>query len=155
MSTHDRYATTPSHATRVVTALRDYRAAEQAMRHRTREAMKMGETDLRALRFLLRAESDGRLVTPADLGAHLGMKSSSITIMLDRLTASGHVSRRPHPSDRRSITITATPGADEEVRHTLGQMHERMLAAAAALDDTQADVVGRFLARVAETLDRA
>jgi hypothetical protein len=69
-------------------------------------------------------------------------------------TTPSHVSRRPHPSDRRSITITATPGADEEVRHTLGQMHERMLAAAASLDKRQADVVGHFLSRLPDTSTR-
>lgn len=155
MSGHYWYETAPSHVVRVLDALRDYRAAEQAMRRRTRESMKMGETDLRALRFLLKAEAEGRLATPADLGAHLGMKSSSITIMLDRLTASGHVGRRPHPSDRRSITITATPGADEEVRHTLGLMHQRMLEAAAGLDDAEAETVGRFLAELTDVLDDA
>lgn len=144
----------PPHALRVIESLRDYRAAERAMRLRTREAMKMGEADLKALRFLLKAESEGRAVTPTDLRAHLGMKSSSITIMLDRLTASGHVRRAPHPTDRRSLLITATPGADEEVRHTLARMHERMLAVAAALDGGQAASVTRFLERLTDAVDR-
>lgn len=154
MPEHPWFETAPASSVRVLQSLRTYRAVEQAMRRRTRESMKMGEADLRALRFLLRAEEEGRLATPADLAALLGMKSSSITIMLDRLTASGHVQRAPHPNDRRSIVITATPGADEEVRETLGQMHERLLAVAASLDEDQARVVGAFLGRLTETLDR-
>ncbi len=154
MSGESGPGTASPHALRVIESLRDYRAAERAMRLRTREAMKMGEADLKALRFLLKAEAEGRPVTPTELRTYLGMKSSSVTIMLDRLTASGHVRRAPHPTDRRSLLITATPGADEEVRHTLARMHERMLAVAAGLDDPQADTVTAFLARLTAAVDR-
>ncbi|GAB3586116.1 hypothetical protein GCM10027406_35590 [Leifsonia lichenia] len=148
------YETAPASSVRLLRSLRTYRAAEQAMRRRTRESMKMGEADLRALRFLLRTEAEGRLATPNDLAVLLGMKSSSITIMLDRLTASGHIRRSAHPTDRRSIVITATPGADEEVRETLGDMHRRLLAVAASLDEDDAGVVTAFLGRVTASLDR-
>ncbi|GMA32099.1 hypothetical protein [Litorihabitans aurantiacus] len=40
----------------VLSLLRRYREAERAMRARTRDSMGMGETDLIALRFLLRAK---------------------------------------------------------------------------------------------------
>lgn len=147
----NRRDTSPD-AVRVIEAMSDYQAAEQAMRRRTRESMRMGEADLRALRFLLRRESEGRPVTPADLASALGIKSSSVTVMLDRLTASGHVRRGPHPTDRRSLVITATPGADEEVRLTLGEMHARMLAVAASLDERQATAVTTFLRSLTDTL---
>jgi DNA-binding MarR family transcriptional regulator len=137
----------------VLNALREYRAAEQAMRRRTRESMRMGENDLRALRFLLKRQNDGEPATPADLGALLELKSSSVTAMLDRLTIAGWVSRRPHPRDRRSLVIVATPGADEEVRHTLEAMHRRMLAAASQLDEREAEVVTAFLGRMSEAID--
>lgn len=129
----------------VLTELRAYRAAEEAMRRRTRESMKMGENDLTALRFLLKAQREGRVVTPGALAEHLGMKSASVTVMLDRLTRSGHLSRQPHPTDRRSLAVTATPGSDDEVRQTLGEMHGRMMAVAAGLDAHAADVVRTFL----------
>lgn len=153
MSSESGESSAPSRGARVIESLRDYRAAERAMRLRTREAMKMGEADLRALRFLLRAETEGRPVTPTELRAHLGLKSSSVTMMLDRLTASGHIRRAPHPSDRRSLIITATPGADDEVRHTLDRMHERMLGAAGSLDAAQAEAVTAFLHRLTGALD--
>jgi len=148
MSEAPWYDTAPAHAVRVVASLREYRTAEQAMRRRTRESMRMGEADLKALRFLLKAEAEGRHATPAALGAHLSIKSSSVTAMLDRLAASGHVTRHPHPQDRRSLTIRATPGADEEVRHTLAAMHRRMLDVAAGLDPRAAAVVAGFLAQL-------
>ena len=118
------------------------------MRRRTRESMRMGENDLRALRFLLKRQAEGEPVTPAELGALLKLKSSSVTVMLDRLTVAGWVTRRPHPSDRRSLVIIATPGADEEVRHTLEAMHRRMLEAAGDLGEREAVVVCEFLGRM-------
>jgi DNA-binding MarR family transcriptional regulator len=129
----------------VMNELQAYRAAEEAMRRRTRESMKMGENDLTALRFLLKAQREGRVVTPGALAEHLSMKSASVTVMLDRLTKSGHVSRAPHPSDRRSLAVLATPGSDAEVRATLGDMHSRMMEAAGHLDDREAQVVRDFL----------
>ncbi|WPO85695.1 MarR family transcriptional regulator [Herbiconiux sp. KACC 21604] len=133
-----------------MTELRAYRAAEEAMRRRTRESMKMGENDLTALRFLLKAQREGRVVTPGALAEHLGMKSASVTVMLDRLTRSGHLSREPHPTDRRSLAVTATPGSDEEVRQTLGEMHRRMMAVATGLDARAALVVRTFLLDMAK-----
>ncbi|MGN6427827.1 MarR family transcriptional regulator [uncultured Leifsonia sp.] len=123
------------------------------MRRRTRESMRMGENDLLALRFLLREQSEGRVATPADIATLLRLKSSSVTVMLDRLTASGHVRREPHPSDRRKLAIIATPGADEEVRHTLGAMHGRLLAAAEGLGPADAELIEGFLARLTGALD--
>ncbi|MEY9954150.1 MarR family winged helix-turn-helix transcriptional regulator [Leifsonia sp. EB34] len=158
MSEAPWYDAAPPHAVRVIASLREYRTAEQAMRRRTRESMRMGEADLKALRFLLKAEAEGRHATPVELGAHLSIKSSSVTAMLDRLTASGHVTRHPHPQDRRSLSIRATPGADEEVRHTLAAMHRRMLAVASALDPRASATVAAFLAQltaIAEQGERA
>lgn len=139
----------------VLAELRAYRLAEEAMRRRTRESMNMGENDLAALRFLLKAQGDGRLVTPGMLAEHLGMKSASVTVMLDRLTKSGHLSRMPHPNDRRSLAVVATPGSDDEVRETIGAMHTRMMTVARRLDDTQAQVLHRFLHSMSDALDDA
>jgi DNA-binding MarR family transcriptional regulator len=148
-------ATTAPKNYEVLAELRAYRLAEEAMRRRTRESMNMGENDLAALRFLLKAQGDGQLVTPGMLAEHLGMKSASVTVMLDRLTKSGHLSRMPHPNDRRSLAVIATPGSDDEVRQTLGAMHTRMMTVARRLDGTQAEVLHRFLLSMSDALDDA
>jgi DNA-binding MarR family transcriptional regulator len=81
------------------------------------------------------------------------MTSASISVMLDRLGASGHVQRTRHPTNRRSNLVTATPGSDEEVRHTLGAMHQRMIEIAGELSSEDADVVRTFLANLTDTVD--
>ena len=132
----------------VLRGLTEYRDAEQRMRRRTRDSMHMGENDLRAVRYLLRSGREGSSVNASELASALVMKSSSVTAMLHRLSASGHVDRQPHPSDRRSVVVVATPAAAVQVRAGLGSMHERMIAVPAALDEHSAVVVERFLSTI-------
>ena len=145
--------TTTPHNANVIVALAEYRAAEEAMRRRTGDQMRMGVTDLQALRFLLKAQGEGRVVSGRDLGDHLGMTSASVTALLDRLTKSGHVQRAPHPTSRRSNMILATPGSDDEVRQTLGAMHSRMIAVARRLEVEDARVIARFFAGLTTAID--
>ncbi|MGO4147882.1 MarR family winged helix-turn-helix transcriptional regulator [Paenarthrobacter sp. YAF11_1] len=137
----------------VLNALRDYRSAEADMRRRTRASMGMGETDLVALRYLLEAERAGRDVGPKELAVRLGVTSASMTSLVDRLVRSGYVSREPHPTDRRALILRPTPGSDQEVRSTLGDMHSRMMEAAETLSADDSAVVVEFLRRMRRAVD--
>lgn len=129
----------------VLNLLRSYRENEQKMRARTRSSMKMGESDLIALRFLLRAQKAGEIVLQRDIANLLNITSASTTSLVDRLCKSGHVRRIPHPTDRRAVVLEATVETDQEVRETLGVMHARMIEAVDSLSDEDADTVARFL----------
>ncbi|TLM83962.1 MarR family transcriptional regulator [Pseudarthrobacter sp. NamE2] len=136
----------------VLKALRDYRTAETAVRRSTRDSMGMGETDILALRYLLRVQASGKMVVPKDLSQFLGITSASTTSLIDRLAASGHVRREAHPSDRRSVVVIPTVESDREVRETLGAMHRRMMSVAESLTADQARAVVDFLERMTEAL---
>lgn len=140
--------------TAVLHALRDYRTAEVATRRSTRDSMGMGETDLLALRYLLRAQASGERVGPKDLSRILGITTASTTSLIDRLVGSGHVRREPHPTDRRSLVIVPTAVTDTEVRATLGAMHRRMLAVAEQLSPEESRIIVGFLRRMTEALGR-
>jgi DNA-binding MarR family transcriptional regulator len=146
-------ATQRERSVAVLEAMRTYRAAETAMRRRTQASMGMGETDLLALRYLIRAHSAGRTVGPKELAAYLGISSASTTALLDRLEKSGHVERQPSPFDRRALIILPTVATDEEVRSTLGQMHTRMMEVAARLSPEESRVVVRFLDGMRDAVD--
>ena len=137
----------------VLHALRSYRAAEVATRRSTRDSMGMGETDLLALRYLLRAQATGERVGPKDLSRTLGITTASTTSLIDRLVGSGHVRREPHPTDRRSLVIVPTAVTDSEVRATLGEMHRRMLAVAEQLSAEESRIIVGFLRRMTEALN--
>ncbi len=137
----------------VLNALRAYRSAEVAMRKRTRDSMGMGETDLSAIRYLLESERRGSAVTAKDLARRLEVTSASVTALIDRLVASGHVRRDQHPTDRRCVVIVPTHDSDAEVRETLGRMHVAMMEQAESLTSDEAHVVERFLRGMTDALD--
>lgn len=141
-------------AVSVLNALREYRASESAMRRRTRSSMEMGESDLLALRLLLEAERSGAAVQPKELAARLGMTSASMTALIDRLVSSGYITRGPHPTDRRAVILKPTSDADAEVRHTLGNMHARMIEVAESLTPEQAQAVTDFLKSMRDAVDQ-
>ncbi|WP_082514133.1 MarR family transcriptional regulator [Frigoribacterium sp. Leaf164] len=127
----------------VLNALRRYRAAESEMRRRTRTSMKMGETDLAAVRFLLRAQRRSETVSAKELADHLGITSASTSVLINRLVRSGHMERHSHPTDKRGVLLTATGDSNSEVRATMASMHTRMISAAESLTaDESAAVVG-------------
>lgn len=133
---------------RIMEAMRAYRSSEMAMRRRTQESMAMGENELLVLRFLARAAATGSPVTPIDLARHLGVSTASMTALLDRLEKSGHLQRRPHPSDRRKVLVSSTAQADDEIRDTLTDMHARMMRATRGMTEEETVAVTEFLNRM-------
>lgn len=49
------------------------------------------------------------------LAQTLGVTPRNVTGLVDGLTGSGHVTREPHPSDRRASVVTLTPAGEEAV----------------------------------------
>ncbi|MCU4672985.1 MarR family transcriptional regulator [Microbacterium fluvii] len=143
-----------SPSTSVLEALRAYRAAETAMRRRTRQSMEMGENELLVLRYLARAKRRGEGVTPVHLSRYLGITSASTTALLDRLVKSGHIARVPNPGDRRSILITSSEHAEEEIRQTLGAMHERMMSVVQPMTEQDRAAVISFLDGMRAAVDQ-
>ena len=141
-------------STTVMEALRAYRAAEVAMRRRTQRSMDMGENELLVLRYLTRARQRRETVTPVQLSRYLGITSASTTALLDRLARSGHITRMPNPHDRRSVHIEPSDKSDAEIRHTLGAMHERMMAVVRNTSAEDRAVVMAFLDAMRDAVDR-
>ncbi|GAA1145225.1 hypothetical protein GCM10009672_15670 [Nesterenkonia lutea] len=129
----------------VLNLLRRYRESERRMRARTRDAMGMGETDLLALRHVLRAQSTGVLLRQRDLAHELEISAASVSVLADRLIRDGYVRRVPVPGDRRSVAIEPTIAGDDEVRDTLSEMHRRMLGAVETLTEEEREAVAKFL----------
>lgn len=140
-------------ATALLSALRTFRMADQELRRRMSEGMDMNPTDLSALRFVLARELQGEPVTPLRLSEHLHISGASTSKLLDRLTASGHLQRMPHPHDGRSRIVVATDHAHSQVRERLGRMHERMLEIAQQMPAPARTSAISFLLAMAEQLD--
>ena len=111
----------------LLSATRRFRSADHEMRRRMSAGMDMNTTDLAALRCVIAHELAEDPITPLRLAQHLEISGASTSKLLDRLTASGHLERAPHPRDGRSRIVVATDHAHSQVRERLSGMHERML----------------------------
>lgn len=137
-------------AREVLEALRLYRAAERAMRRRTRDEMSMGENELLALRFLFRQPEHS--ARPTALATYLGISPAATSVLVDRLERSGHVQCVTEAANGQ-VSVRATAHADDDVRHTLGRMHRLMYAVAAGMDAEAQRNVAEFLRAMADAVD--
>jgi DNA-binding MarR family transcriptional regulator len=83
-------------------------AHDELQRHQARR-MGMNVTDMQALRLL---ELHGPL-GPTELARRLDLRSASVTVLLDRLEATGSIERIRDGRDRRRVTVRALPHALE------------------------------------------
>lgn len=135
----------------VLEAMRGWRETERRMSETSRKYMKLGETDMRALRYIIAAQKSDQLATPGALAKHLGISTASVTKMLDRLAGQHHIRRLPHPQDRRSTAVEVTEETRRAAQQTVGRSHAGRFYAAAALAPEERDVVIRFLEALSAT----
>jgi DNA-binding MarR family transcriptional regulator len=151
----DRTALQPSdiaEITEVMTAMGRLREAEDALAKASQEYMELGQTDMRAIHYLIMAANRGAVVTPGALAVHLSISTASTTKLLDRLERGKHIVRSAHPSDRRALAITITPETHIAARDTVGRKHATRFTAAAALTTGERAIVARFLDDVAQRM---
>ncbi|MEN2736480.1 MarR family transcriptional regulator [Microbacterium sp. X-17] len=141
-------------AIEVLEHLRAYGAADSAMQRRSEKAMRMNENDISALRYLLRASEQGTTVGPRELAEYLGIQSSSITVLLDRLEKAGHIRRVPSPFDRRALIIVPTVPTDQLQRAILGDVREELVEVASNLTPEDAETVVDFIDRLRDAVDQ-
>ncbi|MDX2375725.1 MarR family transcriptional regulator [Microbacterium sp. LRZ72] len=137
----------------VLYALRALGDALDRMHGAMGDDMDMNQTDLRALRMMVERERSGEVVSPHDLARHLRISTASTSKMLDRLEASGHLERRPHPSDRRARIVVLTPHSKQTFFAHFGAHLARMSEVTRDLSLDERRVVASFLSRMAETID--
>lgn len=136
----------------LMNALGALRSAENDLSEASRRYMRLNETDMRALHFLIVSENRGVPATPGAIAQHLKISTASTTKLLDRLAAGGHITRSPHPSDRRALVISITPETHSAAMETVGRQHAGRFTAAARLTSDERAVVTRFIRDMAAEL---
>lgn len=129
----------------VLDAVRHWRESEQRLNLESRTALQLNETDMKALRYIIASMNANVAVTAGALSEHLHISTASVTKLLDRLERAGHIVRRPHPTDRRAVTVEITPETHRQVRRTMGLQHARRFEVARALSPEEREIVTRFL----------
>lgn len=130
-------------------SLRSWHQAADAHSEAGRRYMRLGENDMRAIRFIMSVTRDGTVVTSTMLAAHLGITGPSVTKLLDRLERGGHIHRTQHPRDRRALSLIVTEHTRAAATATVGRDHARRFAVAAAMTGEDRRAATRFLRALA------
>lgn len=92
------------------------------------------------------AEDDG--VISGEAGRSLGLTTSTMTGLSDRLERDGLVRRHPHPTDRRLVVLKATARGRRICKRTLGPIYAELTSEARALSVRERTAVAQFLDRL-------
>lgn len=118
------------------------------------------ESGLTTARIQLLWELAGGATTQQQLAAAMGVSPRNVTGLVDGLVASGHVTREPHPTDRRAALVTPTDSGAATIAELqssyadlaqglFGHLEQRRLAEfESVLDDT----IARFAKLVEDSL---
>ncbi|MFB9165549.1 MULTISPECIES: MarR family winged helix-turn-helix transcriptional regulator [Arthrobacter] len=144
----DRAAMAPAEIESIgqlMAALGRLRVAEKELSDASLRYMKLNQSDMRALHYLIVAANTQDIATPGAIAAHLKISTASTTKLLDRLESAGHIIRQAHPTDRRALAITITAKTRQAAMDTVGRQQAKRFYAAARLSQAERDVVIRFL----------
>jgi DNA-binding MarR family transcriptional regulator len=104
----------------------------------------VNRTDFEAMQQLIRRGA----LSPSEIARQLGVSTAAATIIVDRLVAVGHVTRKPHPTDRRAILVVPEPTS---IERALGRLLPLVMGIEHLLDDFSPDeqeVITEYLRRV-------
>jgi DNA-binding MarR family transcriptional regulator len=128
------------------------RKALAASRHRAAVTKQLGLTDAEADALAHLARSGG--MTPTELSDLLGMTSGGITALTQRLERAGHISREPHPRDKRSSILKATPEMIERAQAQYRDLLRDTDRVTARLSDQERGILGDYLERLVVLSER-
>lgn len=104
-------------------------------------------SDLGLLDFLVlcrAAEGDGGIV-PGEVGRSLGLSTSTMTGLADRLEQAQLMRRVAHPTDRRLVLLQATAKGRRLTDKVLDPMLSELAGLAGQLPASERSAIGRFL----------
>ncbi|TGO03875.1 MarR family winged helix-turn-helix transcriptional regulator [Serinibacter arcticus] len=137
----------------VLVLLRRYREVEAATRARTGALLGLGETDVLALRHLVRAKQLGEVVRQCEIADALRITGASTSSMVDRLVQHGYARRTAHPGDRRSVAVETTGELDDRVLESCAVLGGEVRQVVADLTPADRTTVLDVLTRLSEALE--
>ncbi|MCZ2402229.1 MarR family transcriptional regulator [Paenarthrobacter sp. Z7-10] len=112
--------------------------------------LEVNATDLEAMQRLMERGP----LSPSALAQLLGLSTAAVTVVVDRLVKVGHVSREPHPTDRRSLLVVPTPRSSRRAMDSLLPMIMEIDGLVSRYPWEQQAAITDYLARTVEVLER-
>ncbi|WP_430782371.1 MarR family winged helix-turn-helix transcriptional regulator [Actinoplanes sp. G11-F43] len=129
-------------------AVRDMIGGSRELVGRMAVRMKMNPTDMQAIGALVQHGPMGA----TELAGHLGIRTASVTLLIDRLERDGLVVRRRDSTDRRRVTVTETDTARQASVQAWEPLIRRIDQVCTALSDSERQVVLGFFGRLNEAV---
>ncbi len=104
--------------------------------------------DFRALMHVATAEIEGAPLTAGGLGKLMGISSSAVTYLVERMIDSGHLRRATDPSDRRRVILHYDEHGMDVARGFFTPLGRQTRAAMAGLPDEDLRAAHRVLVAV-------
>ena len=127
--------------------LREIASLAQTYRERLAAHLDLNDSALRAMEWLM---IDGPM-TPGELATAMSLTPGAMTMIVDRLEATGHAHRERDEGDRRRVKVVPTPASVGVARAQLGPLVREVNARVGKYSDEERALVERFLDDVEES----
>ena len=111
-------------------------------------------TDFRALLYVMVAETTGAPITSGELRRRMGLSGAAITYLVDRMMASGHITRESDPADRRKVILRYSESGLATSRAFFAPLGTHTCAAMADLPDADLSAATRVFNALIEAMRR-
>jgi DNA-binding MarR family transcriptional regulator len=111
-------------------------------------------TDFRALLHVMVAETTGRPITSGGLRQQMGLSGAAITYLVDRMIASGHITRQSDPGDRRKVILRYSESGLDTARAFFAPLGLHARNAMADLPDADLAAAHRVFTALIESMRR-
>ncbi|MCI9889914.1 MarR family transcriptional regulator [Micrococcales bacterium 31B] len=147
----------PPNLTRLelVEALRSYYRALEKYLDASGAREHMHRSDLDALAAIMDNSRRGSSLTAKQLAQEIRLSTSATTALIDRLEQAGHVTRKPHPNDRRSMLLETTDRSRAVGRELFSRLAQSMDSVMEQFSEDEMKLVTRFLEATAAATLRA
>jgi DNA-binding MarR family transcriptional regulator len=109
-------------------------------------------TDFRALLHVMVAETTGQPITSGELRHRMGLSGAAITYLVDRMMASGHITRQSHPADRRKVILRYSESGMDTARAFFAPLGLHTRTAMAELPDADLAAAHRTFTALIEAM---
>ena len=109
-------------------------------------SLTVNPTDLKAMEHLI---MNGPL-SPTQIASRLGVSTAAATVVIDRLTTVGHVTRTANPTDRRGVVVVPSPTSVAQAMGVLMPMVMGIDQVIHEFAPDEQDVITQYLRRVVE-----
>ncbi len=140
---------------RVTRALRRYTTESDLYVAAAGRESEMHRTDLNGLALVMDWGLQGEHATPGRLSSSMQLSAPATSAMLDRLERQGHVTRAPHPDDRRSVVVEVTEHALDVGSRMFGRLAAHIAPVLDSRSDEELELIATFLEEVGAATEAA